>query len=120
MSQPRTGDDKCMARNEKAVTQIFVGEPGRYARMMFARAAVARLLRGDGPPADDLATLRLAAKTAVAFSKKSGRPVDPRVAKLASADLVDGNPSSAESSAVGGHAPEVVRSLLSSRDCRSE
>ncbi|OWL98133.1 hypothetical protein B7435_26045 [Mycolicibacterium peregrinum] len=33
--------------------------------------------------ANDLAVRKLAAKTAVAASKKSGRPVDPRVAKLA-------------------------------------
>lgn len=57
MSPPRTyvsGDDECMARNEKSVKQIAVGEPGRYARNLFARAAVARLLRDDGGPADQV------------------------------------------------------------------
>lgn len=34
-------------------------------------------------PANSLAVRKLAAKTAVTASKKSGRPVDPRVAKLA-------------------------------------
>jgi len=35
------------------------------------------------PTPNSLAVRKLAAKTAVAASKKSGRPVDPRVAKLA-------------------------------------
>ncbi len=38
---------------------------------------------GKKAPANSLAVRKLAAKTAVAASKKSGRPVDPRVAKLA-------------------------------------
>ena len=37
-------------------------------------------------PAHSLAVRKLAAKTAVAASKKSGRPVDPRVQKLADSD----------------------------------
>lgn len=37
----------------------------------------------NNSPANDLTVRILAAKVAVAASKKSGRPVDPRVAKLA-------------------------------------
>lgn len=48
-----------------------------------SRAKTTSRSRAKKAPANSLAVRKLAAKTAVAFSKKSGRAVDPRVAKLA-------------------------------------
>lgn len=49
-----------------------------------AKTTTTRTKAKNAPaPANSLAVRKLAAKTAVAFSKKSGRAVDPRVAKLA-------------------------------------